>query len=675
MRSLHIIFAVILLNGFVWATPFLERYNYAAKLEPYDHCMSGAGQSPEAFLNFWDQMPNDRKPITYMHYIGLRELQEFWYEGLQDVIMNYHDENFVMLQIGLNMTTDGNPSEHYEQLVANGDYDTEIQYLLDGLETLSIPTYLRIGYEFNGVNWNGYEPATYIQAYRRIAQAITARDLEIATLWCYAVDGADDYLAWYPGDDVVDWWSIDLFGSSHLTDQRTYNFLNDAHSHNKPVAIGESAPRHIGVTDGAPDWDAWFVPYFDLIHGHPGIKMFSYINWNFANYPQWSDWGDARLEANAFVRDHFVAEMDSSIYLHSLDETGFRVHLGLDDNISPIAPQNLVFDGSTLPINLAWDSVEDESGIAHYIIRSDDHLIGYSSDPLFYLMNLASGTTHPISVEAMDRAGNRSAQSHVQIPMDNIIQRVMNGSFDQAEDFWRFTVFNSSADGSFSIDDLATNPLARVTINHATNTDWHIQLHQKLPVNADRYYTISYSAWANVSTTMESLIQMSHYPYLSYAFQIVDLSTEPQTFFDTCYATIDDQSWFSFMFGNSATAAIWIDDINVKEYSPEAWSTISINPPASHPNTFILLAAHPNPFNPSTTIEYQLPERTDVLLSIYDIAGREVQELVSASKEAGIYTSTWNGVDQDGHGVPGGMYFARLQAGESSSVVKMVVLP
>lgn len=93
------------------------------------------------------------------------------------------------------------------------------------------------------------------------------------------------------------------------------------------------------------------------------------------------------------------------------------------------------------------------------------------------------------------------------------------------------------------------------------------------------------------------------------------------------------------------------------------------------------LFSYPNPFNPSTTIEYELPEYSNVSLIIYDIAGREVQVLVSDSQPAGSYSATWGGLHQDGHQVPAGMYFARLQSGalssdgvQYSSVVKMVYL-
>lgn len=110
---------------------------------------------------------------------------------------------------------------------------------------------------------------------------------------------------------------------------------------------------------------------------------------------------------------------------------------------------------------------------------------------------------------------------------------------------------------------------------------------------------------------------------------------------------------------------IWIIQIDT--------SATSVQEPIIPTESF-LLRNYPNPFNPSTTIEYDLPEQADVSLIVYDIAGREVQTLVSATQSAASYDVSWNGSDQDGMQVAGGMYFARLQAGEQSSVVKLVYL-
>ncbi|NQT62830.1 MAG: T9SS type A sorting domain-containing protein [Candidatus Marinimicrobia bacterium] len=93
-----------------------------------------------------------------------------------------------------------------------------------------------------------------------------------------------------------------------------------------------------------------------------------------------------------------------------------------------------------------------------------------------------------------------------------------------------------------------------------------------------------------------------------------------------------------------------------------------------NPLEFRIVSAFPNPFNPSVTIEYDLPEQSSVSLIIYDISGRVVQTLFSREQTPGSYEVSWDGINQSGKAVAGGMYFARLQAGEFSSVIKMVYL-
>jgi len=100
-----------------------------------------------------------------------------------------------------------------------------------------------------------------------------------------------------------------------------------------------------------------------------------------------------------------------------------------------------------------------------------------------------------------------------------------------------------------------------------------------------------------------------------------------------------------------------------------------------HPIQPTIINNYPNPFNPTTTIIYELPVRLEVTLSIYDIMGRNIQTLVKTTQPSGNYETHWNGTDYEGKQVPAGMYFARLQAGAPhsvgvhySSVVKMVYL-
>jgi hypothetical protein len=86
------------------------------------------------------------------------------------------------------------------------------------------------------------------------------------------------------------------------------------------------------------------------------------------------------------------------------------------------------------------------------------------------------------------------------------------------------------------------------------------------------------------------------------------------------------------------------------------------------PLEFALSQNYPNPFNPSTTIRYALPEPAEVELTVYDVLGRTIRELASGTQPAGTYEVTF-----DATGLPSGVYFYRLQAGDYVETKRMVV--
>ena len=92
-------------------------------------------------------------------------------------------------------------------------------------------------------------------------------------------------------------------------------------------------------------------------------------------------------------------------------------------------------------------------------------------------------------------------------------------------------------------------------------------------------------------------------------------------------------------------------------------------PPEKHPQ----VQSHPNPFNPSTTISYELPARGHVRLDIYDAAGRRIVRLVGAVQDEGVHRIVWDGRDSNGSQVASGIYFSRLIAGGSTVTRKMVL--
>jgi hypothetical protein len=92
------------------------------------------------------------------------------------------------------------------------------------------------------------------------------------------------------------------------------------------------------------------------------------------------------------------------------------------------------------------------------------------------------------------------------------------------------------------------------------------------------------------------------------------------------------------------------------------------------PTLYSLSTNFPNPFNPTTTIAYSLPERSHVRISVYNILGEHVITLIDGEKSAGSYTITWDGRSGSGNSIATGIYLYRLQAGEYTETKKMILL-
>lgn len=93
------------------------------------------------------------------------------------------------------------------------------------------------------------------------------------------------------------------------------------------------------------------------------------------------------------------------------------------------------------------------------------------------------------------------------------------------------------------------------------------------------------------------------------------------------------------------------------------------------PTEFALLQNFPNPFNPETTIGYELAESADVTLQIYNVVGQVVRTLIAAEPQAaGRYQMRWDGMDDRGVSVSSGVYFYRISAGEFQTVRKLMLL-
>ena len=123
------------------------------------------------------------------------------------------------------------------------------------------------------------------------------------------------------------------------------------------------------------------------------------------------------------------------------------------------------------------------------------------------------------------------------------------------------------------------------------------------------------------------------------------------------------------------TALTTVNDSTVALAYPSTFNIINPivtgtgNNTSELPKEFKLYDNYPNPFNPTTSIKYDLANNSFVKLVIYDVTGKEVETLVSDNLQAGRYEATWSGAKY-----ASGIYFAKIEAGSYKHIVKMVML-
>jgi len=114
-------------------------------------------------------------------------------------------------------------------------------------------------------------------------------------------------------------------------------------------------------------------------------------------------------------------------------------------------------------------------------------------------------------------------------------------------------------------------------------------------------------------------------------------------------------------------------DMGCYEYGSEPYVG-NDDPVVVPPPTAFGLCNYPNPFNPTTTIRFELPRDAPVNLCIYNLKGQRVKELVDTTLRIGQHQALWDGTDSRGRHVASGVYYCRLTAGKDSETRKMMLI-
>jgi hypothetical protein len=271
----------------------------------------------------------------------------------------------------------------------------------------------------------------------------------------------------------------------------------------------------------------------------------------------------------------------------------------------------------------------------------------------------------------MDRAGNESqTTAGMRIVIPSTLNKALNGEFDEGTRDWNLTTYATGASAIWRVDStaiIAGRNSAAVTISQVTGTNWHIELWQPITIYPKRKYKITFKAKASSSKTIDLALQKAASPYTTYLDKVHTLTTSVQTFTDSVSINATDQAKIEFYLGSSGTVQVWIDSVSIVESSPVTTGVAEqVN---GKPREFLLMQNYPNPFNPTTTIRYGLPNRSHVLLAVFNTLGQQVAILQNGEQDAGFHE-----VKLDGSRLASGVYFYRIQAGEFVHISKMLLM-
>lgn len=157
-----------------------------------------------------------------------------------------------------------------------------------------------------------------------------------------------------------------------------------------------------------------------------------------------------------------------------------------------------------------------------------------------------------------------------------------------------------------------------------------------------------------------------------------DPSVEPDTKMAACRGDWNGSNGFNrIRLGNDAQYVLAYDGIRLgPSFDAVKLTPTSVEGPSrgSMPVALSLSQNYPNPFNPSTTIAYTLEKTAPVTLEIYSILGNKVRTLERKIQTAGSHTVLWDGLDDTGRSVAGGLYIYRLSTGHQVESQKMMLL-
>ena len=284
--------------------------------------------------------------------------------------------------------------------------------------------------------------------------------------------------------------------------------------------------------------------------------------------------------------------------------------------------------------------------------------------------NLIAGISSPVAVESISDPGGIIVQGTIYGYSGSYYNA---DAIEPGKGYW----VNASADGEITISSIVLITKTLAQINHLEGSN-------ELDFNNGEYSAILYfgkevadehkDSYSLPPTFSQMAFDVRFNGDMKYIvesgdIEVLNTSDNLAISYDIVIEAGEHMNWI-------------LSTENGEEYTLEGTGEITVpteeiftlERKAIIPIAYTLHQNYPNPFNPITTLRYNLPEHAQVTLTIYDLMGREVIQLINTTQDAGYRSVQWDATDSMGKPVSAGVYLYQIQAGEFVQTKKMVLL-
>ena len=321
-----------------------------------------------------------------------------------------------------------------------------------------------------------------------------------------------------------------------------------------------------------------------------------------------------------------------------------------------------------------WAKAEDNQGpIAAAVINSGDFSLEaiesfYPSENWTYIefdFTASSSMDAAFNIDLGGQTGNYYFDDFVLTTHElTALNQLINPDFFEGDAAWNLNTL-SSAEAQGAVED----GVYTVSISNGGANIWDIHLGQNgLMIENGFEYLVSFDAYAEFPRQISAMVGKNGEPWTVYSEdQLISLTTERQTYTYSFAMTepTDLQSRLGFDIGGNGNN-VYFDNVLLRKVEATNTSSDHTTSPGKSAH---LLQNYPNPFHLETSFHYVLNEPANMTLKLFNISGQEVGTIVSGFQQKGDHQISWRA-----DGLAAGIYFYRLEAGESLETRKLILL-